>query len=1340
MRHLRFFLTFMLLIAIHIMVGAQYLFRLIDTSAGLPDNEVKALFWTPDGQLGVRTSSSLSLYDGCLFRSISPSGDEAYATNYVSALTTAYIDAYQRVWMKELGQILVFDLTRENYIKDVRSLFAGMGVTDRVSNLFIDAAHDYWIVTARGKLLHIDHSQLSKGGSQTEACRKVNVRIRGLRDICLWKGCYWMVYNDGWIIGVNAKTLREVARQRLWTQPMQQRDFVELRAGSGHLWVMWNHGVASLASPHSQWQQRYADSTHACVTMAVADDGTAYVGVRQAGLLLISPDGSTALQGGFPLTVGGTLDDDIQALAYNKGNLMLGLYAKGLCFYHPNMQRFPYVSFADFGLHFATYRVNGLSDGRALFTTAGGAYLFSPQTMSVTKAGIGGTEYIRGFEDSRHRLWVGTFRQGIFMKDGATTRHFLQGGQPAKDINYDIVRGFLEDRSHRIWVNFHGGIGWFDEQRERIVPVVDKRIAHCRVINDFCLDANNRIWVASGNGLFVYDPQTRRILLPADITTNKEAQLRLGGHSKALLIDMHGMVWVGTFNGIYLIDPKEHTARHIGNADGMPNEMINGIIEDRLGYVWVTTPNGLCRFQRQKTGEIKLTVFDNQNKLADSRFGWMTMGHIAGGKLLFGVPEGFYIVNPSEVKDMAYTGHPVFTSLQINGSDILPGHEYNGRIILPEALSATRKLVLSYRDNFVTVMFSGLNFDMPSHTYYRYRLRGINDRWVETSPKDGIGRAFFTDLAPGSYELEVYSAGFDKKWSSEPIRMEIVVEPPLWATWWAKLLYLAVSIGIVWYGIRWKLNQNRRRMEEEKHRELDDMKYRFFTNISHEFRTLLTLIITPIGSIIRHTDDESTRQQLSAVSKNAGDLLQLVNQLLDFRKMEMHGERLNLSGGNIDEFVEYTVTRFKSLSEQKSINLKFENNAKGLFMMFDHDKTARIINNLLSNAFKYTEAGGTVTVALSKMIENSRRYLRIAVSDTGCGISDADRKHLFERFFRSEHQGTANVGSGIGLNMVAEYVRMHNGRIDVESQLGKGSSFIVLLPTDLKNETAAEQNDAGKEQLSASGTPTSGNTRKRQQANAAGSTPTTKSATVLVVEDNDEFRNFMVGELSNIYNKVLSARDGIEGALLAEENSPDIIVSDVMMPRMNGTDLCRRIKENIQTSHIPVILLTAWSTDEARKEGYRAGADAYIAKPFDMDMLIVRINNLLEKQEMRRHDFSHNLSLDAKTVVNSEQDEEFLQRVISFIEKNINNSEYTIDSLARDVLMSRMSLYRKMKSLTGQTPADFIRTIRLKSAAKLLKSGRCNVSEACWQTGFASPQNFTKHFKEMFGVLPSQYQ
>lgn len=1299
------YLVIVLCLAAHLTVNSQSVYRLVDTAIGLPDDEVKGFFYAPDGRLGIRTFSGISLFDGCAFRVFSPIGAKPYQMNYVATLPRIYVDAEQRVWSKEQGQLLVFDLKREAFEPHVDQVLANWGIHEPIRDFFVDETKEYWAITVTGKLLH-------QG-------RKIALRTQGLRDICRQGDRVWMVYNDGYLVGVDARTYQVKSTTRLWVKPVLARDFVRLVQKGQQLWVMWDHGVASYLPKQNRWQQRYSNDHHTFTTLALSPDGRAFLGVRQLGLVTILPNGKLSLQSSFPIMGGERVADDIQSIAYDRGNLLLGFYYKGMALYNANMQGFPFYAFSQFlfdGLGF--YRAACASGGNVSLSFPHQVLEFNPSQITLHPLpGMGaGDDFIQSFTDSRGRVWVGTFRKGIYLKDGDKVSHFIQENVPNKDMDYNIVRDFAEDHQHQIWVCYHGGVGRFDEKTKRIIPLQNKHFIGNTNINGIAFDRQHRLWAATNKGLIMNN------------------QLKLKAVCKALAIDKQGCVWVGTSNGVHVFDAHRGKAYQYGKGEGMANEMIQDLVVDKLGDIWATTANGLCRFRRTLSSEqpFALTMFDSQNKLGDAKFLPRTAASMADGKLLFGSSTGFYIVDPIQVKDMKYTGHPVFISLLVNNQEVVAGKEYDGRVILPFALSTTKKIVLEYDENFITVHFSGLNFDMPHHTYYKYRLQGVNNDWIVISPQDGIGRANYTDLSPGTYKLEVYSAGLDKVWSKQSATLEIEVLAPLWATWWAKLLYSLAFFALIIFVVSWKMEQNRKRMEDEKYKELEEMKYRFFTNISHEFRTLLTLIITPIGSILKRTTDSETRHQLNDVSKNAGDLLQLVNQLLDFRKMEMNGERLNLTSGNLNEFIQYTTMKFMPLAEQKNIRLTFEDKTEGLFMYFDKDKVGKVLTNLLSNAFKFTKAGGKVNVNLEKCILDSRRCAHIVVEDTGCGIPKEEQGHVFERFYRTEQDSSSQqIGSGIGLNMVYEYIQLHEGKVSLESEEGKGSRFIVDIPTDLKREV---QQEASEENCIASPV-------MDDVVDGAVGVQTSRKIekTVLVVEDNEDFSHFLSQELGRIYNKVLMAKDGIEGAMKAEAENPDIIVSDVMMPRMNGTDMCRRIKENIETSHIPIILLTAWSTDEGRATGYKAGADAYIAKPFDMEVLLARISNLLEKQEKRQRDFSHSISLDPKTVTDSSPDEDFLKEVIACIEKNIDNSEYTIDSLSTDIVMSRMSLYRKMKSLTGQTPADFIRTVRLKTAAKLLKEEKCTVSEACYRTGFASPQNFAKHFKEMFGVLPSQY-
>lgn len=1309
--------------------SAQPAFRLVDTTDGLPDNEVKTMLYVPDGRLCIRTSSSLSLFDGCSFTAFTPFPGDACPTGYVASLSTAYTDALQRVWIKESGRLLVFDLTTERFVSQVPQLLRRMGVNSRLNNIFIDSAKDYWLVTQSGCLLWIKAKTLK--GDTTYTCRRVNVSTRGLRDVCRMGSSLWLVYGNGQCQAVSLPGMKVTARQQLWQGSVLQRDFVSFAGSAGHLWLMWNHGVAKLDVKTKRWVRKYANPDATLVSIGAAPQGTAWVSIRKGGLVCIDANGHTQHMADIATTDGNTLHDDINSVLLNGHNVVLGLYAKGLCLYSPNMRAFPFVSFQSLGLpQPESYRMGRGRGGECLFTFSNTCYSYNPlsQTMTTVFTQPGESEFISCFRDSRNRLWVGTFRHGAYLKTASATEHFLWGEIPSRDVNFNIVRGFAEDRGGNVYVSYHGGIGRFDEQRRRVVPIGGKAFDNAKVVNDMAFDIGGLLWAATSNGLIVYSPRLKKTFMPADIVGDRSVAAALSNPCKTILTLSDGTVCVGTLNGLFIVNPLSHTATRWGRADGMPNEMIQSTVADASGNIWAATAHGLCCLSHGLSGTTSLTVYDEENRLGDSKFLPIAAAAVGDGRLLFGCATGFYVVSPADVKAMTYSGHPVLTGLTVNNRDILPGHDYDGRILLPEALGHVGKVTLHHNENFITLRFSGLNFDMPAHTSYRYRLRGMTDDWTVISPADGMGTATFTSLSPGRYTFEVYSAAFPGQWNSHPTVLTIIVKSPLWATWWARLIYLLAIVAIVLMALKWKMNRDREKLEQEKSRELEEMKYRFFTNISHEFRTLLTLIITPIGSLLRRTTDPEERRELGAVSKNAGDLLQLVNQLLDFRKMEMNGEQLHLTGGNLDEFVSYTALKFNPLAGQKGVSLKVDDHSGGIFMYYDHDKVGKILTNLLSNAFKYTPRGGSVTVTLEKTMNANRRYALITVSDTGCGIAPDEQKKIFDRFYRSDRQNGTHVGSGIGLNLVREYVTLHGGTVSVSSQPGHGSQFTVSLPCDLKPATApSDSGGVGEKPATDTATATTANVQTVQK-------------TVLVVEDNDDFRSFLVSELRRHYATVIEANDGVSGALMAEEQEPDIVVSDVMMPRMSGTDLCRRIKENIATSHIPVVLLTAWSTAEGEAEGYKAGADAYIAKPFDMDVLLVRIANLLERQQKRRDDFSHSPSLDAKALTDSTADSELLQKIIGLIEQHIDDTDYTIDTLARDVLMSRMSFYRKMKALTGETPADFIRTVRLKQAAKLLREGRMNVSEVCYATGFNSPQNFSRHFREMFGVLPSQYR
>jgi DNA-binding response OmpR family regulator/nitrogen-specific signal transduction histidine kinase len=527
------------------------------------------------------------------------------------------------------------------------------------------------------------------------------------------------------------------------------------------------------------------------------------------------------------------------------------------------------------------------------------------------------------------------------------------------------------------------------------------------------------------------------------------------------------------------------------------------------------------------------------------------------------------------------------------------------------------------------------------------------------------------------------------------------------------------------------------RQEAQRMRELDMLKIRFFTNVSHEFRTPLTLILTPLDKLLKHTPDPEQSRQLTLIHRNARRLLNLVNQLLDFRKMEVQEIKLTPSQGDIISFIKEVASSFSDLSEKKNIHFSFQSTISEFVTFFDSDKLEKILFNLLSNAFKFTPEQGSVTVGLElKELENGsaeKGWLEIKVTDTGIGIPADKQDKIFESFFQHETPGhIVNHGSGIGLVITREFVKLHGGTITVESEPDKGSTFTVWLPLQKAAEHSRQIQQMPEDVLLLAPL------ADEEEENTAPNLAANKKPVVLLIEDNEDFRFYLKDNLKAQYT-LIEAANGKEGWTLALQIVPDLIVSDVMMPEMNGIDLCRKIKQDPRTSHIPVILLTARASEEQQLEGLGTGANDYITKPFNFELLLSRIKNQITQRERIRKTFQKQLEINPSEITITSLDEKLLQKTLAMVEKNIGNPDFSVEELSKELGMSRVYLYKKLLALTGKTPLEFIRTIRLKRAAQLLEKSQLTVSEIAYQVGFNNPKYFTKYFKMEFNTIPSVY-
>jgi signal transduction histidine kinase/DNA-binding response OmpR family regulator len=618
-------------------------------------------------------------------------------------------------------------------------------------------------------------------------------------------------------------------------------------------------------------------------------------------------------------------------------------------------------------------------------------------------------------------------------------------------------------------------------------------------------------------------------------------------------------------------------------------------------------------------------------------------------------------------------------------------------------------------------------------------LEGFNKDWLETT--EAQRRVIYTNLDPGEYVFKVFASNNDGVWNEVPTRLTITVLPPFWKTKTAFVLYviavllaLLLSRRLILERERMKYRIHQERQEARQLHELDMMKLKFFTNVSHEFRTPLTLILTPLEKILKQTPDPDQKKQFQMIQRNARRLLNLVNQLLDFRKMEVEEVKLYPSEGDIIAFIRESVFSFSDLSEKKNIALTFRSQIDSIQTVFDRDKLEKILFNLLSNAFKFTPDNGSVEVsvdapAYAKALAGEGTLLKISVKDTGIGIPSDKLGKIFERFFQSELPGSmVNQGSGIGLSITREFVKAHGGSISVESELNKGSCFTVMLPVQ---EITAAQVETTRDQPEES---------LETMAETAEETTTdgARKPVILLVEDNADFRFYLKDNLKFQY-KIIEADHGALGFLKAKEQIPDLVVSDVMMPDMNGIELCKKLKTEKTTSHIPVILLTARAAEEQKVEGFESGADDYITKPFSFEILQSRIRNLIHQRERLQKDLRKQIEVRASDLNITSLDEKLIQNAIRIVEQSLSDSDFSVEDLSRELAMSRVHLYKKLQALTGKSPIEFIRTIRLQHAAQLLAKSQLSVSEVAYKVGFNNPKYFARYFKEEYHVLPSAY-
>lgn len=842
-------------------------------------------------------------------------------------------------------------------------------------------------------------------------------------------------------------------------------------------------------------------------------------------------------------------------------------------------------------------------------------------------------------------------------------------------------------------------------------------------------DQRNHLWIATNNnGVFSIEQEgsgynniskIKAITIP-DYIKNINC-IDIGSTS----------IWLGTIEGtIYSISKKSGECTEHTNRLGFLNESIQDIVCDNFDNVWIATNRKIIRYTPSLNIYQNYTS-DNDAIIVDSfRFRAFFLGE--SNDLLFGGNKGIVAFKTNEV-DIEPQANKVFiTDVEVNNKSIL------GVKNTAKFYPLQNRLTLEPSDKYIEIDFSVMNYNQPKKISYRYKLEGIDENWMYTTATRPF--AYYNEIPKGKYTLLVTATDENNVWSSEITKFEIIRKPAFYETNLAYFFYTILSIGVILaflYRVkrRYQIKNELRfaEIEKENIEQLAQTKLQYFTNISHEFLTPLTIVSCIIDDM-EMTNAHNTGQ-LSIMRTNTNRLRRLLQQVLDFRKVENKRMEVTVKKGDLVQFIHnLCYANFSPLIKRKSINFIFTSSDKTIPGYFDEDKLDKIVYNILSNALKYTPDEGTVHVELRKETVNDSKSLTIQISDTGIGIAKDELKNIFTPFYNNKQKLITDT-NGLGLSLTKNLVELMQGTISVESVEGKGSIFTIKLPIDKK----AYNTDSIIEEILDETLPISTvNEETNESLNEEDSNKDLKRSTLLLVEDNEELLLIMQNILARRYN-VFTAKDGLEALDCIKKNNIDLVISDVMMPNMDGWELCRTIKNDLETSDIPIILLTAKVGSENQIESYNAGANGYISKPFDVELLEARIDNFLAAKRRKQKDFKQNIQLNIETLDSNSMDQEFLKDVVDYIEKNISDINLNVDNLAQDLNLSRSTLYRKIKSLTDQSPVEFIRNIRLKHASAMLINESINISEVAYAVGFSDPKYFSKCFKTEFGLTPSEY-
>lgn len=1322
MKRFIFLFTTIFLLCHGFAAGQDYRFYKLGIHEGLSNNSVNTMHLDQRGFLWIGTALGLNRYDGYNIKTFYNynKNHEKPATN----ITSIQEDALSNLWIEGDMPLARYDYRTNHFDTDNTEYLRKLGFSiSGEYKLRVDADGSIWIISRDS----IEYKNLLDN-TPVEQWR-AGIDLDNTRTWHIETHSGEVYATDGtavWHFSSRTQNTRRIALPNMF---LADKGHLRIYIDSdGLLWIysmvsehmcympsLGNSTATTFTLPQELMAAKDSEASKSNAIRRIFDDGQGqiWIATDHSGIFLFDKS-----SGHFEnlrhqaRDMSSIASDNVTSITTDKqGTIWLGHQNSGISYCNRRYNLFRHRGNIDGDISTMLFDKRGNlwlgTDGNGLYLEHADGSIERTELPNITISSL--------LEGSNGTMWVGTYNAGLFKMNGTKIEKSYTAENGA--LPHNCVWQMCEDGYGNIWyTSVFEPLAYFNmaEGKATVYKNNGQTCSGTSIAND----GHGKIYCGTYYGIMVYDTATKTGQLKNG--NNKGTQSFLQQFIGPIHVERKKrMLWIGHMTGISLWDLKNDSIYYIDNSTGLIDTNIKGITSDLNDNIWVSTSQGISCIQttRQENNGISFHVrnFTSSEGVQTGFFNAYAATRDKNGEVYMGGKDGYTHIMTSHIITQNEKLQTLFTDICIGDSIIsLPEGEEWGETALN----------IKYNDLQVVINFFTGNLISANRVIYSYRLKGLHDDWMYTSSNN----VSFYSLPTGKYILEVKACGENGEWG-DVSKLSITVSPPFYFSWWMIIIYVIAAVAlayIIWAKIRQRqqqrMTEQRVMIEQRQKVQLADMKLQFFTNISHDLRTPLTLIISPLQSLLKEPLNDDVKKRLNMMHKNVQLLFNQVNMLLDFRRLDIGAESLHAQSIEIVHYISDICQSFADYATERNMTFNFKPETEKLFVVIDAEKIKKVMYNLLSNAFKFTPDNGTISVTLS----DSGQNVVIAVADSGVGIEDKDKENVFLRFYQTD-TSNHNAGNGIGLHIVKEYIRLHNGSIAVSDNSPNGAIFTITLPKQ-----SAENAGQNAEEKAL-------NTESEEMAeeNIAESGEKTMF-TILVTDDNHDLCTFIADSLSNEYN-ILTAYDGEEALQVMRQNSVDLVISDIMMPKIDGLELCKRIKTNIKWSHIPVILLTAKSADMSIVEGLQQGADDYITKPFNIDHLRLRVQKFIEWTATSHRTFQQKIEVEPSEITITPLDEEFVERAIKIVEEHLADTEYSVEQLGRDIGMSRTNLYKKLVSITGKGPHDFIRTIRLKRAYRLLEKSQMNISEVAYRVGYSSPKRFSENFKNEYGMTPSEF-